>query len=1603
MTTLKELNSSSGTVSLSDLSKDKVGGFKIDLTSSNINKAALTASLDLAGSPESVYRDISTELAISGQSYTGDAVLGNAITESKQTDAQALKDILLDSSLDDVTKKAAADQIFSEYNERHSLRNLLASRTASVPEAGENAEIEFSRINSAAAFQDINRINSEIQQLINAEHIKSDADLASKVADFAEYLVPFYENAVVARTVLDLKSGDPEAVAKAMTFLGSTKQDLSELIYKIPPEKQLGFAQTVAEIVSAASRTNIVSVDENDVIRIDLLNTYLTSGYYTDFNKHVDNIVNILDLVGLGTIIGAGLSGTKAAKVARTAQPRRPNRPKTTSGLPDEFVEGGEDLGDFIFDEASGTWVRPSPVVTAEEAATIIRTRRTNVQPTTPSQILKETAPNTARAVHKAALDDETEELAKAAYGASRADVAAQDRMMEVGIGEEDLIASKISNPDLFDYLGTGEQGQIISFLRKPDSTHFFEPDRVRLVEKVVEDFEQAQGMSPIKEMFQIRASGSGVGVRAVYGPLNGGYSSASDAIELAKWSLRHYGVDDKNVHLLVKDGSNYRRIGKREADAIPNGQFLVELDYEYAYNPFDLNILGKDGTPVWESTEVKRNLFDRYGSRSLAGHGSVTSNLFDISSILDFRIVGPYLSGVDKASYLEKRLLDFANDFAKPMKKLKKDRREKVLDYIKKANQEGIRFNKVDLKTAGFKDVEIGALKNFRDFWDTVYWINNRDYAKTLHSQGYMMYVDEANGTRILAKPVAKGGHTGKVWDLDEGRYLTPKEVADLYENKGTVSKIHDPFEIGEETIQNIKVTNSHNTNYLRRLTDSSEVLEYRPGYFTVRYEDPWFVERITQVHGSDPIIKVVGSAATTNDVKLLTNRLTNTNKKANVTYRYRPDNKKKTSEEMFNENWQLSQARGFSAQRHRGKRLQTTTSNVDDLAFSSIMDPVDAMVSTVKGTADRVVLRDVLDTHKLRVIQDYKDYLPRDKFGNPYVPNDARQVKYRGLGQPTPEDLGAARSHVEYIRSMEYGYVNGIDDTYKAAFAELANILGESGFATGEKAARAVSEARGPSAAGKGAVFTLSLVLHPFRQFFVQSHQVVQLAAIAPGWSVTRGPLEAILMSQLALGQKPMKPLLKLLGMSEEGAREMYKQFEMSGMAAGIDKQNLVRGALMSMADRTAGKKIPVVSPVIDLARKSFDAGEWVNLVSTWLAFRYKAIQDGVDLTDINALTHIAQKSRNYSMAMNRAGDMPYNSNSLAFGMQFQQVPHKALMLALTNRGLTRAERFKYFGVSALTLSIPTAVAVKFWGDLLPDDDSTTIAGVSVRDVMINGVNGALYNKILSMMSGEETYVDWSSLAPIDMHGQYDFIHGLLTGNIGEMVAGTPAGSLFLGENARMAVLAKNASRYFNFIDDFEGEAGPTEFNQVVESFLKLSSGYSAYLRAKVVFEHGQKRNPNTGAVTDPNATFAEGLFQMGGFQSRDEALFYNISDEAYSKTKEFEDDVRLYYKDLKKHLVGQDLSPSNYEFTLKVLSTANLRFQGPARDKAMRIIEQQMEYDRNRGDLSLPNQILRMHGIMSTGELINLAESLPDWDPEKKGEFIQLLKDLDELKGL
>lgn len=1554
---------------------------------SNLNLAAHAAAL--TPDPSNVVRtfqESNAQLDLQGKSETAQTLLSTSKDAMMGGNKAALVAYLADPKVSDEDKRNVALGTLDRTNDIYSTSNVLSTNALIAPAApNEPVETETARISMADAINEVNAYKRDSQALLNQEVAKADPNMGKAFVGFLETLTPGLPEKHVGSILNGLRNGDGHAFAEAATLMGNSQQEINDTINKAPPEKRMEMVQKVIDMVN--QHASIAMPGDNDFARVDQLRKVLEDGYYDDWSKVADNITSVMDLTVLGGVAKRAISGV--GKVAEAA---------LTGGKLESAIRQSNFERDAV---------------------------RSRVQPTTVSQNYKDTNPTLATAAHEAAASDTTEQAAEALYGTTRVDAVGSDLLPQVA-KQDGSVANKVGRPESLNDATITPSAEVMDFVDHDGAIYYWQSEKKEMRSRVVNNFEQAVGMNARKEMFQVDSLPNGVGVKAVYGPPQGGFGSAEEAMEIAKWSLREQGIDESAITILKRDGANYVPSTVEEMDALRKpvvlsdrrvelqGQepslvttskgtqtdigsritvkkktqtpdYLIQVDHKYKFSPGDV--------AQWAEADVKYNIFDRIDAfNGSSNAGSLQRHMLDAHSMLHPNITLGANVVVDKAAGLEKELLTLGDNFATGFKALPKERQGLLESVIKDANAQGIDFNYNKMVADGVTPKEIQTLKDWRHYWDTVYHLENKDMVKTMRVRNYHEFVDEANNTRLFAKPVSRTQVSGdiKVYDhsVDQIRTMRADEVSELYKKDGTIAQLRQPMQVGDEAAEFVVSTQKPGGTYLRALTEDSQVLNYRKGYYSVNYKDPHFIVKVVKNSRGEVLFeKAVATAGNAKDADLMVQRMKATD---GGDYYRRGDRKK--VDMSSNDYWDLQQAGGRSAQKIRGKRLEEGTSNITDPSMSNILGPVDSMIASARSTSRRVAMRDFIEATKSRFMSQYKDFLPTGKFGQKVLPGNVNEVKHYGGKTPSQKGLADARTTFEYIRYLESGYINHIDDGYKATLKALSDVAGSVGLSKAERGLGWMSEGRGPTAMGKNIAFNMYLATNPFRQFIVQSHQAVQLAANFPRWILSgKAVPEVAILSSYQMGYKPAKGLLKGAGLSEEQAYQMFKQFERTGQAAAVDKQNLIRGALSDMADTVAGGKVRkfVTAPLNYMRKVGFDAGENVNTMTAWLAHRDNAIRAGEDFSKADVQDKVAGMARNYTYNMNSAGDMPYNQNALAAVFQFMQVPHKALTSFTFNRILTPVQKTRLVGFNALMYTLPPAAMYSLFGDILPDDPKQ-------RDMVVQGLEGAVLNKLIELSTGDQSRIDFSGLSPVDLYGSMDFIHGLFTTDVGTIVASTPSGQLFFGNNPRLTNFAKSGARYFNLIDDY---ADPTSFGAVANDFAKMSSGYSNAFKAAYALKYQQKIN-TTGGITDSNVTRPEAIAQVFGFATLDEAQKRYVNDTTYKKTKAYEDDVRQWYSDFKKHIANEGLAPDQSTQLTKTFSEA-WRVWGNDDVRARQIISQELKKDMSNGDARIYQSVLRMNQMMGPSEVKGLVKAMPGYDETKRQALMDTIDFMNSYK--
>tara|TARA_Y100001951_G_C11298065_1_gene277595 strand:+ start:44541 stop:49595 length:5055 start_codon:yes stop_codon:yes gene_type:complete len=1176
---------------------------------------------------------------------------------------------------------------------------------------------------------------------------------------------------------------------------------------------------------------------------------------------------------------------------------------------------------------------------------------RTRVAPSSLSQNYKDVNPTKARAANEVA--GASEEGAQALYGTSRVEAVANDELPEIAMSDGS-VRNKVSMPDRSVQNPAPASPRILHHMDANGANYLTSAEKASAATRVVNDFNNAVGVVTRKEMNVPSPNdiGNGFDVNVTYGPKDMGWSNGQEAIDLIKHSLRDYAVDERNITLLRKQGSEYRPVDKSQANQ--DGDFLVQIKYSHKISAKDIE--------DWDDLDVVNNFLDRM-PHLWDKSGSLQRHLLDAASMLNPTLIKGASTSVARGAGLEKVILQQIKDFGDKLGKLTKAKQSLVNQVIKQQNLHSRVLNDAELKALGMADAEKEVLRAWKEIWDNMYWLENQDMVKTLRNRGHSVLEHQGTNSRLFGRKVARNqvGDSRKAYDLEQGRFVTLDDqmLKELYDEDGHLFELRQPIDNGGEPINRVIALNKLGRPATRGLRDDDRILNYREGYYTVQYTAPKFVEKIVRdAQGNELYRKAVATAGDTKEAELYASRM---RKSDGGEYEVR--NNVKKMELDSDDNWSLQVASGRTAQRIRGERLEDANSPVLNAAANHLMGPVDSAIVAARSVATRVSMRDYLESSKARAIAQYGELFPKNKYGQPEFPKSSRDIRTRGNN--ATKKAADARTTVEYINYLENGYVNGMDTFIKAGLSTLADVLGTRGLSRSERLVRSASEHANPTAIGKNLSFTLYLALNPARQFLVQSHQAVQLAALAPRYVVNglANDMTALTTAVLSKGNPPPDYVLKLLGRSKEEVREMYDAFESSGILAQVDKQNLVRGSLTQMAEdsRIGGRKNPISRAIGGVRSIGFDAGENVNQMTAFLTFFHRAKQaNGGKKLSKTEIDNVTAEAINYTYNMNRAGDMPYNENSLALMFQFMQVPHKALTQMISNRILTGWEKARIAAFNGLWYGAPTSgITYAAFGDLFPEDGEW-------REVMTQGLESYVLNKLLTKLSGQETEIDFqSSLLPGDAKGLYEFATDLMTTDIGTIMASTPAGGLFFGNNARITNFVQSAAEMFNFVEPVDPMANTGE--EFLRSVAELASGSSNILKARMIKNHQQVIS-SSGDVIDTEVSTPEVYAQLFGMQPADVEKYWQVTTDAYKASEDWEKDLRNWYGNLKRTLTREGITRDEMEYYKRVNNAIAQVYGGDT--AALRFLRQQMKYDIESGDISLQETIVRQAGFDPQG---------------------------------
>lgn len=1322
--------------------------------------------------------------------------------------------------------------------------DMLSEKAGLMPSGEEGARSEDIRIDSVEISREVNRHLQEQQALLNGFGAADPGSLG-ETADLLEMFVPLSDGIFLEEAVRKMREGDVGASVKAFTWLGGSKADFRDFYQGMDFDQQGEFQRRLAKVVNGL--TGIVFTNDNGLAKKDLFMSVVDGTYYGSTDEVVDNIFGILDLVGVGLLL-------RPARVARMA---------------DKLSKIGR------------------------------RRVRSEAQPTSPANVVGQVNPEEARELQAAAEAAPDDSVARATHGSSKQDAVV------------DSEAPQVKNEDGSVEAKAGDLGKYVENFLVDGKIDMSDAEVLRAQKVGTERLQRIQGITNRRALATdpIYTPEGKTIYSNVYGPADSSYKTPQEGIDNVMFSLRDYGIEEADITILQKnvDGDyapvnikDYQgKVALREAfvkkkqklpeelkKANMQDDFLMRVNFEH-----DINI--KDGK--LDELTVTGNWLDRipFFNRAQKGLASLQRYFVDIHSMLDPRLTLGANVAVEKASAIETALVKHADSFIKPFRTLENDRQVALMAVIRDSNYASKTPDKVRLRAEGFKQDELDLLDTWKETWDNVWHLENRDLIKSLNARGYKWFEDGA-GTKLISRELSQGNTSSvrRVYDaqLDKVRDITTAEIGRLYGDGGTLAELRSPTKHNGVNFEHVIVKNKEGSSFTRKIQPNDRALDYREGYYTVRYKDPHIITR-NKVDEDGRVVEsqAIQTSGNKKDAQLAIDNLNSENVEAGVVYKYR-DNTDLSVGQMEDDAWSIHTTTGRTSQRMRGERLGETKPNLQGDQMGSVEGPAEALENSIRSISRRTGMRDYVERYKDRFMSQYSDLLQRDTAsGQLKFPRSADDLILSDSS--SSKRLADARTNLEYINYLENGYRNSLDDAFKASLHGIANALGGKSK-TLEKGIRAVEEETG-SLTGwfKGRAFEAYLALNPLRQIVVQSHQSTMLASTFTkyvGSQKLAQDLMAVHMAMIAGDKlKNVKGIDKLLGHSADDALALAEEYKKTGFDATIDRNNLVENGLDNLVEtgRLAKLKKPYKA-VVGVSRKyGFDVGERVNIMSSWLAHRNKALEENKDLSSVRVREEVIAKARNFTFNMNAAGDMPYNKTSLAMLFQFMQVPHKA-MLQMTNRAIPVKDRVKIGAYN--TLVMPAPVGIGYWMA-----SELEIEDPDLRDLVANRLEGYVFNKMASMASGERTDIDFSSLASQDPNAPIDLITGMFSLNIPEVLSSSPSATLWAGHNPRAWNVIKAIG---NFVTEPQNISVRSSL-ELMDDFASFSSGYLSLSRGwkEMYVQEYDRRYNSSGLISDGTITTPEKIAGILGFGTKDEAYARVTSQKLYEASQDAKNDVK------------------------------------------------------------------------------------------------------------
>lgn len=1114
------------------------------------------------------------------------------------------------------------------------------------------------------------------------------------------------------------------------------------------------------------------------------------------------------------------------------------------------------------------------------------------VRPGSPMDIMAKLNPKLSESVAMGALQDATEETAKAA-GTTKAEIVS-----------EFVLPKALPDSVVEKYPSLHKSIQAMDVdLEQFFKANKFDPNVQNVTERrqdldaVYTLLNETRTPKYMQAQSYINSLDDTFEGRAVFGKSEGAfYTESIDALKAAEDIAESY---QKSINpglfkeLKIKDEVAGTEYTLDEFKKLPNrqdGQFSVRLNWEKQYDELALNLFGPDAVTThflgMDVSGLARSSLGRW--------------LFPTGRFPEWVEAGA-LTGAERTGAQARKFIDIIKNKVVATKNTKE-----LSALINEADAKGIEFFypwQIKKKFPNLKQKEVDEVFEAHTYWRRVghylHAVENHNHLITLNREGFKVGIyDESSNFNSKIGAVNAEFRFGSVEEI-------PDQVWDIETQAPKAFKwdVSDKERILDESGKQLvalrrPATGTDGQIYEYALVGAkhkidklpAEILPRVPGWSPIKTKGNLFVRitpkelivngrRITNPERLRNYSQIVGAAKDGLEAAKLKEHFESQSEYKNYTVDAIPDRDVqygRVIEEMSAHGNLLHNAM------QRGDRLRSLEGP------APIEDRLVTMINTVRSVAKQNALRPWENSFIDSFVASYKPYLKTGEF--PTARTDI--VPKSRMNKEEAADFNNAVRLYEYYAKIKSFESLG-DQVWERSLMHISDMLESWKIPAG--AARELAKKGNLLVSVPTQIAsTMFIHLNPIKQWIVQPAQLLEMYAIFPKTALQRlvdlGGIRIALASEAPIlkgkGTLFYETARKMVpGMSKKEFDETISAIKQSGILESVDYNMLVHGmykdvsrgfeetsweAAMNNTKATVGF-IPKVSRSV-----GFDFAEINNRLGLWLIVKdiWKERNPGKNWNTPETVAYISRESLKLSGAMNRAGALPYQSGALSVLFQFAAISHKLTMNMLQDNAtlLTGAQRARLAATRSLLWGTKYGVlggAAAYY--FIDRSDNPVIQ--ENAEIFKRGLADRAFNKLMESLTG--TPGDIAISPGLSPYGQYgaglpyvDVYFELM-----KMMDDKPAGPRFPAVGAAGTVMDSISKMQSWFITkDITHES----FGKAVWEAAKVASSMNNWAKGQLMLSTKNKIT-KLGNNLGLEFTASEAYAQMLGFTTyKEQALW-------------------------------------------------------------------------------------------------------------------------------